>query len=80
MVTNNEFDYVIFVAKDDETRNIVPTLLPAKPEQLLFDVAGKFDEEQKDWLAKGVNGFIYAGQNIVENLTEVLESLQEVQR
>ncbi|MFL0507364.1 methylmalonyl-CoA mutase family protein [Ureibacillus sp. 179-F W5.1 NHS] len=77
---NNEFDYVIFVAKDDETRNIVPTLLPAKPEQLLFDVAGKFDEEQKDWLAKGVNGFIYAGQNIVEKLTEVLESLQEVQR
>ncbi|MBD8026129.1 methylmalonyl-CoA mutase [Ureibacillus sp. Re31] len=77
---NGQYDYVIFVAKDDETKKIVPTLLSSKPKNLLLDVAGKFVDEQNEWIEKGVNGFIFAGQNMVKKLTDILESLQGVQR
>lgn len=78
-LNNAQFDYVIVAAKDDETKNLVPKLLTTKPQGVVLDVAGKFKEEQSEWLSNGLNGFIFAGQNIVEKLTEVLESLKGVQ-
>lgn len=76
-LTKTTADYVIFSAIDDDTKEVIPTLLAAKPTGLLIDVAGKFDE---DWQAQGLNGFVYAGQNIVEKLQGILETLKEGQR
>lgn len=72
--------YVIIAATNDQTKEIVPALLESKREDLILDVAGKFPEEEQAWLSKGLNGFIYMGQNIVEKLTALLESLKGVQR
>ena len=62
------------------TKSLVPALLEGKKENVILDVAGKFKEEEQQWLSQGLNGFIYAGQNIVEKLSGLLESLKEVQR
>lgn len=75
-----DYDYLVIAAKDEDAKLLVPSLLENKPENLLVDVAGKYKEEQEEWLGKGLNGFIFAGQNIVEKLTEVLESLKGVQQ
>lgn len=73
-------DYVVIAATNDQTKEIVPVLLESRKEGLILDVAGKFPEEESDWLSQGLNGFIFAGQNIVEKLTALLESLKGVQQ
>ncbi|WP_235863178.1 methylmalonyl-CoA mutase family protein [Ureibacillus sinduriensis] len=75
-----DYGYVIIAAKDEDAKLLVPSLLEHKPENLLVDVAGKFKDEREIWLSNGLNGFIFAGQNIVEKLTEVHESLKGVQQ
>lgn len=77
---NTDASYVVLAATDDDAKFIVPTLLEAKREGLLLDVAGKYKEQETEWKSRGLNGFIYAGQNIVEKLNTVAESLKEVQR
>lgn len=74
------YDYVIVAASDDDAKTLVPSLLAQKPERLILDVAGKYKDEETEWLNGGLNGFIFAGQNIIEKLKEVLESLKEVHR
>ncbi|MDN4493385.1 methylmalonyl-CoA mutase family protein [Ureibacillus aquaedulcis] len=74
------YDYVVIAAKDEDTKLLLPSILELQPKGILVDVAGKYKQEQEEWLEKGLNGFIYAGQNIVEKLTEVLESLKGVQQ
>ncbi|TSI08603.1 methylmalonyl-CoA mutase family protein [Lysinibacillus sp. BW-2-10] len=77
---NANYDYVIVAAKDDDAKELVPALLSNKPENVILDVAGKFKEEQDEWQQSGLNGFIFAGQNIVKKLNEVLESVKGVQQ
>jgi len=79
-LAQTDADYVVIAATNEQTKEIVPALLEAKKENVILDVAGKYPEEEAEWLSKGVNGFIYLGQNIVEKLTGLLESLKEVQR
>ena len=79
-LNETDADYVVVATTDEHTKALVPALLESKKEGLLLDVAGRFKEEEQEWLTKGVNGFIYAGQNIVKKLSELLESLKEVQR
>ncbi len=74
------YDYVIVAAQDDDTKSLIPSLLAQKPNNLLLDVAGKFKDEETEWLNNGLNGFIFAGQNIINKLNDVLVSLKEVQR
>lgn len=75
---DNDFNYVIVAATDDDTKAIIPALLEAKPEGLVLDAAGKYKEDQDAWTEAGLNGFVFAGQNIVEKLVGVAESLKEV--
>ncbi|MGG0657849.1 methylmalonyl-CoA mutase family protein [Rummeliibacillus pycnus] len=76
-LSNTTANYVVFSAIDEDTKGIIPALLSAKPGHVLLDVAGKFDE---DWESQGLNGFVYAGQNIIEKLQGIQENLKEVQR
>lgn len=74
---NTTADYVVFSAIDEDVKEVIPALLAAKPASVLLDVAGKFDE---DWESQGLNGYVFAGQNIIEKLQGIQDTLKEVQR
>lgn len=75
-----EAKYVVIAGSDEDTKEFVHAILAGKPADLLVDVAGKFKDEEEAWLANGLNGFIFAGQNIIEKLQSVFASIKEVQR
>ncbi len=75
-----EAKYVVIAGSDDDTKALVSAILAEKPANVLVDVAGKFKDEEEAWLANGLNGFIFAGQNIIEKLQSVFASMKEVQR
>lgn len=75
-----EAKYVVIAGSDEDTKALVAAILAEKPAHLIVDVAGKFKDEEQAWLANGLNGFIFAGQNIIEKLQSVFTSMKEVQR
>ncbi len=77
---NAEYDYVVVAATDDDTKAILPTLLQSKKANVVLDVAGKFKDDEAAWTANGLNGFIFAGQNIVQKLNDVVTRVKEVQQ
>ena len=79
-LASSGFDYVCVAATDDDTKALIPALLADKPANVVLDAAGKFKEEQAEWTANGLNGFIFAGQNIIEKLNAVTASIKEEQR
>ncbi|GLC88788.1 methylmalonyl-CoA mutase family protein [Lysinibacillus piscis] len=72
-------NYVVIAGNDEDTKAMLDAILAAKPAHILVDVAGKFKEQEAQWQAQGLNGFIFAGQNIIEKLTNVLVRVKEVQ-
>lgn len=79
-LNDSNFDYVVVVATDDDTKALVPALLEGKRAGQVLDAAGKYKEEEAEWTANGLNGFVFAGQNIIEKLNSVAASVKEVQR
>ena len=75
-----EYDYVVVAATDEDTKAIMPALLENKKQSVVLDAAGKYKEDEAAWTANGLNGFIYAGQNIVEKLSDVVMSVKGVQQ
>ena len=69
-IYEQNIDYVVFVANDEQTAGLVPALLNEKL-SVPMDVAGKF-EEYEDWLDAGLNGCIYAGQSLLEKGKQLL--------
>ena len=57
-------------------KQLIPALLEGKKQGLVLDAAGKYKEEAEAWTANGLNGFIFAGQNIVEKLNDVVTSCE----
>ncbi|WP_234417252.1 methylmalonyl-CoA mutase family protein [Lysinibacillus sp. 2017] len=74
------YDYVVVAATDDDTKALIPALLEGKKASIVLDAAGKYKEEQDAWLEAGLNGFIFAGQNIVTKLNDVVMSVKGVQQ
>ncbi len=74
------FDYVVIAATDEDTKALVPALLEGKRSTVVLDAAGKYKEDEAAWTANGLNGFIFAGQNIVEKLNSVVASVKGVQQ
>lgn len=73
------YDYVVIAATDEDTKALVPALLEVKPSGIVLDAAGKYKEDSEAWIQQGLDGFIFAGQNIIEKLNEVSTRIQEVQ-
>lgn len=66
-------DYAIVCAAPDMTEQVTPDLIANKPASLLLDVAGRVSEELTDgWLASGLDGFVYNGQDRIEKITQIL--------
>lgn len=78
-LNSSDFDYVCVAATDDDTKAIVPVLLDGKRAGVALDAAGRYKEEADAWTAAGLNGFVFAGQNLVEKLQSVAGA-KEVQR
>jgi len=68
--------YVIVAATDDDTKTLIPALLEGKPANITLDAAGKYKEEADAWQQAGLNGFVFAGQNIVEKLQEIAATVK----
>ena len=71
------YKYVVIAATDEDTKALVPALLDVKPANIVLDAAGRYKEEQDAWQQAGLNGFIFAGQNIIEKLNAVASSVKE---
>jgi len=70
-------DYAIVCATSNLTETVMEQLLAGCPEEIVLDVAGKYDSILSDiWLNAGLNGFIYAGQDKVEKLTAINDKLE----
>lgn len=66
--------YVVVCASPSVTEDVMPSFLAQKPEDIVVDVAGKYAEEVSTaWQQAGLNDFIFAGQHLVEKLTEILK-------
>lgn len=79
-LTATDAKFVVVCGQDEAMKEYVPALLEVKPAHISLDVAGKFKEEQDEWIESGLNGFIFAGQNIIEKLTSLTANVKEVQR
>ena len=67
----NEIAYAVVAAKDGLTKEIMPSFLELKSNEIFLDVAGKFEEEIT-WKDLGLNGSIYAGQDIIAKMQELV--------
>ena len=75
-VKSNNVDYVVVAAKDELTKEILPNFLQHTKNQLIIDVAGKFAEE-KQWLELGLNGTIFAGQDLIKKMQQLIQVKKE---
>ncbi len=73
-------NYVIISATDEDTKQLVPVLLEAKPAHVILDAAGRYKDEQQAWQEAGLNGFIAAGQNVVQKLNEIAAAVEGAKR
>ncbi|MCM3757054.1 methylmalonyl-CoA mutase family protein [Sporosarcina aquimarina] len=66
-------DYAIVCATPDMTEQVTAELIANKPQSLLLDVAGRVSEElTSEWLASGLDGFVYSGQDRIGKLSQIL--------
>ena len=71
-LANESPDYVVVCAKPNVTEEVMTDLLKGLPSGILIDAAGKFETEvSESWLANGLNGFIFSGQDKIVKLTEI---------
>lgn len=75
-VKSNQVDYVVVAAKDEVTKEILPLFLQLTDKQTIIDVAGKFAEE-KQWHEIALNSTIYAGQDLIEKMHQLIEVKKE---
>lgn len=66
-------DYAILCAAPGQIEQIAPEISSKKPAGVILDVAGRVsDELTNEWLASGLDGFVFNGQNRIEKLSLIL--------
>ena len=69
---NAKPDYVVVCAKPNVTEEVMTDLLSGLPNGIIIDVAGNYEAEvSQSWLANGLNGFIFSGQDKIKKLVEI---------
>lgn len=72
-VNGEQLNYIIICATNKVTQELMIPLLEKLPCEITTDVAGKYDDElSKQWIEKGLNGFVYKGLDKLEKFTEIL--------
>lgn len=78
-IKSNGISYVVIVGKDEDTKVILPEILSISDNQrMIIDVAGKFVDDESNWRSHGLNGTIYAGQNLIEKMQQLVVIQKEV--
>lgn len=73
----NGYSYIVIAAKDEITKEVLPEFLSlASTNPVIIDVAGKFEEEA-NWSSLGLNGSIFAGQNVIEKMQQLISVQKE---
>lgn len=73
----NGYSYIVIAAKDEVTKEVLPEFLRfASTNSFIIDVAGKFKEEG-NWQSTGLNGAIYAGQDLIEKMQQLISVQKE---
>lgn len=73
-LTDTNVDYAIICATNDKTIEVVSPLMRAIEQDIVLDVAGKYDQQQMEaWMEEGVNGFIYQGLHKLDKFEEILK-------
>ncbi|WP_172369206.1 methylmalonyl-CoA mutase family protein [Sporosarcina jiandibaonis] len=68
-------DYAVVCANSNVTEEIVTDLLEGLPNGILIDAAGKYETDVSEkWLANGLNGFMFSGQDRIKKLTDIKNS------
>jgi methylmalonyl-CoA mutase len=75
-VKSNQIDYAVVAAKDEVTKEVLPLFLQQTDKQTIIDVAGKFAEE-KQWHELGLNSTIFAGQDLIEKMHQLVQVKKE---
>lgn len=75
-VKSNHVDYVVIAAKDEVVKEILPLFIEQSDKQMIIDVAGKFSEEPQ-WRELGLNGTIFAGQDLIDKMHQLLHVKEE---
>ncbi|EGQ27740.1 methylmalonyl-CoA mutase [Sporosarcina newyorkensis 2681] len=67
-------DYAVICAPPTQVEDIVADFLKEKSAECIVDVAGKYDQEVSgQWIANGLHGFIFAGQDKIAKLNEIAD-------
>lgn len=69
---NNPVEYGIICASVSEAEKVVDEFIKEMPTSYWIDVAGNYEKYKKaEWMARGINGFIYKGKDQIAKLKEV---------
>lgn len=79
-LSQTDASYIIIAATDDDVKEHIAAILTAKKDGQVVDVAGRFKEDEAAFAQAGVDGYVFAGQNIIEKVQGVLATTKEVQR
>lgn len=72
--------YIVLAATDDDVKEHVAAIVQAKKAGQVIDVAGRFKDDEAAFAQAGVDGYVFAGQNIIEKVQGVLTAMKEGQR
>lgn len=79
-LAQTEATYVVIAATDDDVKENIAAILAGKQAGQTVDVAGRFKDDEEAFAQAGVDGYVFAGQNIIEKVQRVLAATKEVQR
>ncbi|ARD46857.1 hypothetical protein SporoP37_00865 [Sporosarcina sp. P37] len=68
-------DYAVICASSADAEEAVTNFLASYKGNCVIDAAGKYAQETADhWQANGLNGFIFAGQDKIEKLNDIISN------
>jgi len=77
-IKENNFDYGIICMPPKDTEAMMSLFMEDVPKGKWLDVAGKYEVTiMKQWVAAGISGFIYQGQNQLEKFTTIKNRWEE---
>jgi methylmalonyl-CoA mutase len=71
-IKTNGYEYVVIAATDENVKEFLPEFLTIANKQTIIDIAGKFVKEEMTWCDLGLNGTIFAGQNLIEKMQQLM--------
>ncbi|WP_301108289.1 methylmalonyl-CoA mutase family protein [Sporosarcina sp.] len=73
-INEQQPDYAVLCASAAQSESVITDFLKEQQTNCVIDAAGKCNQEVEDqWLADGLHGFIFAGQDKISKLNEIAD-------